>query len=508
MRQRAGRQGASRSAADYLSSERYLQALTGGEVGRAAVLYPNSYAVGMSSLATHTLWRLLAEAGWQTHRAFLDPEPGHSLETGWPLSSYHLLACTCSFELDYLHLAALLEAGGIPPLRRERSAEAPLLIAGGPGVTANPLPLAALFDLIFLGEVEEVWPRLAAALRQAPHARVAALEAAAEVPGILRPDQLPSAPLPRQRLREVDAYPTASVALTPKAQFSDMFLVEIGRGCPHTCRFCLAREIFSPFRPRSEPVLLRTIRPALEATRRVGLVGAALSDHPRLLELCETLVAEGAQLSTSSLRVDKLQPQLLELLASSGARSVTLAPEAGTEKLRASLGKRFTDEQVLAAAEAAQAVGLRGLKLYFMLGLPEETEADRAAIGQLMAEIHCRAPRLRLEAALSPLVPKPHTPWAEHQMAPVAKMRAWQSAVQRDLRRQGVRVTVGSARWALVQAAFSRGGEELGPVLVAAARRGGSLPAVRAALKEAGLRLEDYLAPPAEAPWKIVDLGA
>jgi radical SAM superfamily enzyme YgiQ (UPF0313 family) len=285
-----------------------------------------------------------------------------------------------------------------------------------------------------------------------------------------------------------------------------MFLVEAGRGCPQSCRFCLSREIYRPFRPRSAAALLATIRPALAVTPRVGLVGAALSDHPQLLEICETLVAEGAQVSTSSLRADKLQPRLLELLAASGARSVTLAPEAGSEALRASLGKRITQEQILGAAEAAQAAGLHGLKLYFMVGLPEETAADRAAIGELVAEIRRRAPRLRLEVALSPLVPKPHTPWEGLTLPPVAERRARGREIQQALGRLGVRAALGSARWALVQTALSRGGEEWGPPLVAAARRGGDWTALNGALREAGRKFEQYLAPPAEAPWKIVDV--
>ena len=491
--------GASSSA--LLASERYLEPRGGPSGrGRALVLYPNSYAVAMSSLATHTLWRRLGEAGWEVHRAFLDPRPGHSLETGEPLRSYDLIACTCSFELDYFHLAALLEAGGVPALRAERGPEAPLLIAGGPAVTANPAPLAPLLDLLFLGELEPVWPELSAALAEGP----GALEAAAAVPGVYRPDRPPAAPIPRQVLREVDAFPTASLALTPLAELSDMFLVEAGRGCPQSCRFCLSREIYHPFRPRSLEALLATIRPALAVTPRVGLVGAALSDHPRLLELCETLAAEGAQISTSSLRADKLHPRLLEILAGSGARSVTLAPEAGTEELRAALGKRISQEQILTAAEAALAAGLHGIKLYFLVGVPGETPADREAIAALIADLRRRAPRLRLEVALSPLVPKPHTPYEGLEMPPVAEMRAREREVRQAVGRLGVRLTAGSARWALVQTALSRGGEELGPVLVAAARAGGDFSAFTRALRQAGLRLEDYLRPPADPPWRIV----
>ncbi len=490
-----------------LASERYLETFAGAAgARRAAVVFPNTYAVGMSSLAVHTLWRLLAEAGWEVDRVFLDPQLGRSLEHGARLRDFDLLVFTCAYELDYLNLAPLLEAGGIAPLREQRGGHGPLLCAGGPGVTQNPEPLAPLFDLLFVGEVEPVWAELAAALALVAHSKRAALEAAAPVPGVYRPDQPPSAPLIRQVLREVDRSPTASVAVTPEAELSDMFLVEIGRGCPQTCRFCLARQIYHPFRPRSLAGLLTTIRPALAVTKRVGLLGAALSDHPHLLELCETLAAEGAHLSTSSLRVDALTPRLAQVLAAGGARTLTLAPETGNETLRRAIGKPIRQAQILAAAQAAAAAGLGTLKLYFMLGLPEETAEDRASLAELVADLRQAAPGLRLEVALSPLVPKPHTPWADREVLAVPELRRRAAEVRKALGRLGITAHFGSPRGALVQTALSRGGQELGPVIVEAGREGGSLPAVREVCRRHGLRLEDYARAPREQPWRIVSV--
>ena len=491
-----------------LETERYLRPLpAAGEAGCAALVYPNCYAVAMSSLAVHSLWGLLLADGWQTDRAFLDPQPGRSLALDLPLRDFDLLAVTCSYELDYLALPALLEAGGVPALREERGPDYPLVIAGGPAVTANPQPLSEWCDLQFIGEVEPVWADLSAALRRAPREREAALAAAAALPGVYRSDRPLAAPVRRQVLREVDAYPTASLLVTPHAELSDRFLVEAGRGCPRTCRFCLARQLYHPFRPRSLEGLLRTARPGLAVTPRVGLVGAALSEHPQLLPLCEALVAEGAQVSTSSLRLDTLTPRLLELLAASGARSLTLAPEAGTEELRRALGKPFAHEQILGALEAAQAAGLHAVKLYFLIGAPGETSADRQAIADLVAAALARAPGLRLEVTLSPLVPKPHTPWELLTMPSVGETRRRLQEAQRALQRLGLRVTVGSAREALVQTALSRGGAELSGPLVAASRRGGSWAALQTACAEAGLRLEDYLAPPADPPWRVVTMN-
>ncbi len=488
-----------------LAAERYLWTPAGrGETGHAALIFPNSYAVGMSSLALHTLWRLLSEAGWEVDRAFLDPQRGYSLEHEARLSDFDLLAFTCAYELDYLHLAPLLEGGGVPALRADRGPRDPLLIAGGPGVTQNPEPLAPLFDLLFIGEVEPVWEELQAALARSAESKQAALEAAAEIPGVYRPDEPPEEPVTRQVLREVNLFPSASVVVTPETELSDMFLVEVGRGCPQTCEFCLARQIYHPFRPRSRDNLLETIRPALAVTPRVGLLGAALSDHPHLLELCETLVAEGAQVSTSSLRVDALTPRLAQVLAAGGARTLTLAPETGNESLRRRIGKPIAQEHILAAARAAEEAGIATLKLYFMVALPEETEEDRLAIAELVGELREVAPRLRLEVGVSPLVPKPHTPWEGLAMPPVAEIRRRSAQVRRALGKLGIASDIGSARGGLVETALSRGGQELGPVLVEAGRRGGDFAALRGACREAGLRLEDYAEAPEGKPWKVV----
>lgn len=491
-----------------LAAERYIDLPpSAGQVGHCVVVYPHTYAVGMSSLAVHTLWRLLQQEGWRCDRAFLNPQPGRTLQEDRPLSEYDVLAFTCSYELDYLNIPRLLEAGGLAPLRADRGPEAPLLIAGGPAVTANPEPLALLFDLIFIGEIEPVWPQLALALREVAGSREAAAEAASAVPGIYWTDRPPEQPLVRQILRQVDNHPTASVAVTPEAEFSDMFLVEVGRGCPHSCCFCLSRQIYHPFRPRSHEGLLDTIRPALGVTQRVGLVGAAVSDHPDLLPLCQTLQAEGIQVSTSSLRAEAATPELLEILTASGTRSITLAPETGREELRRSIGKPLSQDQLRAAVVAAQEAGLNAVKLYFIVGLPGETDSDRQAIGELIEDLRRQAPGLRLEVSVSPLVPKPHTPWARLEMPPLTEMRARCQQVRRDLERQGLKVSVGSSRWALVQTAFSRGGAELAPVLVEASRAGGDFTAVREACRKTGLRLEDYLAPPTESPWRIVRLN-
>lgn len=493
-------------AARLLAAERWVAPGVRGGEGRAVVVYPNSYAVGMSSLAVHTLWRLLAEAGWWCDRAFLHPGPGRTLEQGMRLGESHLLAFTCAYELDYLNLGPLLEAGGIPPLREERGPAGPLLIAGGPAVTQNPAPLAAIFDLLFIGEVEPVWPRLREALALVLDSKQAALEAAAEVPGVYCPSRPRREPVVRQVLHGLDAWPTASLVVTPEAELADLFLVEVGRGCPRGCLFCLTRQIYRPFRPRSLDSLLSTLRPGLSVTSRVGLVGAALSDHPHLLALCAALQAAGVQISTSSLRVDAVAPELIGVLAKAGARTLTLAPETGSEALRRKIGKPIAHRQILAVAQAAQEAGLAALKLYFMVALPEETEEDRRAIGELVAAIRQAAPRLRLEVSLGPLVPKPHTPWENLEMPPLAEVRRRCAQVRRDLERQGLAVSVGSAREALLQAALSRGGPELGPVLVEAARSGGGYGAVEQALRRAGLRLDDYRRAPAEAPWRMVRL--
>jgi radical SAM superfamily enzyme YgiQ (UPF0313 family) len=317
--------------------------------------------------------------------------------------------------------------------------------------------------------------------------------------------------LPVARLvdRALDAHVTETVLLTPHTEFSNRFLIELSRGCGRSCEFCLARCLYAPFRVRRQETLLRRVEAALEHTDLVGLGAAAGSDYPGADDLVSELRGMGARLSVSSVRAESVSPALLRALAQSGQDTLTLAPEAGTEGLRRSIGKGMTDADLFGAAQRAREAGLSRLKLYFMVGLPGEERADVEAIPELVARLRVEAPGMMLSVALGPFTPRPHTPFEREAMLPAGELERRLRAVTGQLRKAGGHdVHSGPVRWAEVQTVLSRGDEALGEALVAGSVGGATPSALRHAMREAGLKWKDYLGAaelgPGAAPWDAV----
>jgi radical SAM superfamily enzyme YgiQ (UPF0313 family) len=479
---------------------------------RGVLLYPNTYAVGMSSLATHTLYALLnADPDLSCERAFVDSPGAESLtlESGARLADFDFIAVTSSFELDWTVLPAVLTAGGVPPLQRDRS-DGPLVLVGGPAITAAPLPLSAIYDAAFIGEIEPVADDLRAALLEGSPA--ATLERLAATPGFYVPGtQEPVAPrsLPRRCAASLEGFDTTSVILTPHAEFADRFLVEVGRGCGRGCSFCLARQVYSPARWRPLGQVMAALEQGLTHTRKVGLVAAAVSDYPELDGLCAGLKAiqPEVQISTSSVRAESASTPLLSLLAKGGQRTVTFAPEAATETLRRRIGKTMPEEALLAAVDRAQSAGLDRVRLYFMVGLPGETESDRAEIVALAERLQGAFTKVAFRLNVGVFSPRPHTPFEHERVPPLAELKSWLARLGKDLRRlPRVDASTESARYAALQCAFSRSDERLGVALAALTDRG--FPAVAEAMMKQGLNLETlagWQEDRPDQPWKVVD---
>jgi len=386
----------------------------------------------------------------------------------------------------------------------------------------NPEPVAPFVDAAVLGEGEDVIPALAAALaglgpRHLPGWRRAVLETIAPLPGVYvpsRPEFDPGAGGRRATVcrlirPDLDTAQTVSAALSPHTVFADRFLVEVGRGCGRGCRFCLACRLYAPTRVRSPERVIAWSREGLAATPRIGLLGAALSDYPGIDQVATALAEAGAEVSTSSVRIESVSRPLLRALARGGQRTITLAPETGTEALRAQVAKPVTDEQLFAAVEAAAGEGLDQVRLYFMVGLPGETDADAAAIGVLVGQVQARFP-VRLHVTLSPFVPKPHTPLQDTVTLSTKALAARLRTATRAIR-QHSRAEVGewSARWAAIQAVLSRGGRELAePLLALSGAAEPSAAAYAAALALIGVDLRAPREPTRLAdgayPWAIV----
>jgi len=489
-----------------------------------ALAYPNTYHLGMSNLGMHTIYSLFNRyPDFVCERVFYDSF-GLSLESARGLMEFPVVAFSFSFEEDYQRAVEMLRLARIPLYAEERDETYPLLIAGGAAVTANPEPLAPFFDAFALGDGEALIPPLVELLRWGlTESRDALLRQLAALPGMYVPrfygvehgddglitsiNPQPGVPYPvhRQYAPNLDGFPVASVIFTPDTEFGDMYLMEVERGCWRGCRFCLAGQIFRPFRARSLPTLLALARQGLMHRRRVGLVGSAVFDYPQLKELLAGLEGMGARVSTPSLRLDALTDDLLRVLKAGRSRTVTLAPEAGSLRLRRLLGKPFSDQVIYRAVEKVESYGFAELKLYFMLGLPEEGKADIQALACLAKQLRSLFSRL-LVIQLTPFVPKAQTALERVPMASRTVLRERMDYLKVELGRAGMRVRAESPRWMEIQGLLARGDRRLAQAL--ASLQGRSLSHWQRALASARIEPGFYLArersPDEILPWDVV----
>lgn len=491
-----------------------------------ALAYPNTYYVGMSSLALQILYRRFNErpdvvcervfwdkGGWEARRPLL------SLESQQPVDEFAVWAFTISYEMDYFHVVEMLRQAGVPPLATDRDERWPLLIAGGPGITMNPEPMAPFFDAIVIGEGEEIVDVLVDTIIDVgDDHRDALLTALDGIDGVYVPQLVPeigsvseTEPIYRRikRLwvRHLERFPTVSAVYTPDTEFGGLHLMEIARGCGRGCRFCLAGYVYRP--PREQPLelLLQWAQAGLRYRDRIGLISAAVSDHTQIDELAVRLRALGAKLSVSSMRVDPISVPLVRALRESGAQTLTIAPEAGSQRLRDIINKTQTEQQILDAVDLADREGFPQLKLYFMVGHPGETEADVQGLIDLTLEARRRF-RRRLVINATPYVPKAHTPFQWEAMTDEATLVRRQKTIQRAVARHDVAVRAESPQWAVVQAVLARGDRRLAPVLLSMEHL--SIDSFTAALRDHALSVEDFIGarrPGQLQPWDIVESG-
>ncbi len=492
--------------------------------GRLPILlvYANTYRLGMSSLALHTVYRLfndqpdvVCERAFfpqETYRrgdrsASRDDEPVLSIESQRPPTDFPVVAFTISYEMDYFNAVQLLRRAGIPVLAEERDESWPLIIAGGPAVYTNPEPLAEIFDAFAIGEGEVIVPPLVDALWEAVNApRDEGLRILAQVPGMYVP-AAENDPVRRVWVRDLDTFPATTQIYTHDTEFGDRALIEIARGCGRGCRFCMAGYTYRPMREVSLETILAVARHSLKHRDKIGLVGAAVSDHSWIDQIALELRAMGAKIAISSMRVDPISEPLVRALAESGTRTLTIAPEAGSVRMRKVVNKPQSDEQLLCVVDLAARYNFPQLKMYFMVGQPTETEADVEAIAELVLAARARF-RRKLTINATPYVPKAHTAFQWVAMTPVETLEARIKYLERRLRPVGVAVRSDSPAWAAVEGVLARGDRRLGRVL--ARMRKTSLREWERALKAEGLSQEDYLRERSldeSLPWSVVDIG-
>lgn len=492
---------------------------------------PNTYYVGMSSLAFQLLyWMFNCEDDVVGERIFWEKgaaqagRPLLSLESDMPAASFDIWAFTISWEMDYFNVVELLRQSGIPPLAADRHESRqwdgspwPLIIAGGPGVTMNPEPVAPFFDAILIGEGEEAVPNFIELCRtglEDPAALVAELD---RTPGWYVPALRPSnrhhphfRTVQRLWVRNLPDYDTSSTLYTPNTEFGNMHLMEIARGCGRGCRFCLAGYVYRPAREQPLERLLKSAEAALHnGYTKIGLVSAAVSDHTQIDELAIALQGMGASLSASSMRMDPISVPLIKALAETGARTLTVAPEAGSQRLRNVINKTQTEAQMMQAIALAQEFNFPQLKLYFMVGHPTETDDDIQAIIDFVVAARKLFKR-RIAINATPFVPKAHTPFQWEGMAPSARLRQRQKTIHQGLARHGVDVRADSPDWAEVQAVLSRGDRALANVLLAIPSGALSVRSFFQSMADQGLDKESYTGAwevGAPLPWDIVQSG-
>ncbi|MBU0673620.1 MAG: radical SAM protein [Proteobacteria bacterium] len=507
------------------------------------LLFPSPYRVGMSNLGFQLIYELVnRHPDIVCERIFSpeDGEPPRSIESSRPLSDFPVLFCSIGFEQDLPGFLKMLLQGGVAPLASSRhpevSAGNPLIIAGGVVCFMNPEPLAPFVDAMVVGEAEPVlgglldfllasWPIIE---RRELLARMVRIIPALYVPwayhfdfdgeGRLLDIQVESGwPTRIKRIcAEAPQVASHSQLLSPAAEFANLFLVELGRGCSRGCRFCAAGFIYRPPRLWSAESILAAFDRKPAGIDRVGLLGMEMARKDDLARVAGFLRGEGCLLSFSSLRADAVTPELLELLAASDLKTAAIAPDGPSERLRRVINKGITEDDILQSAEHLVAAGVTNLKLYFMIGLPSETEEDLVEMVALVRKVaqrvavpgRARGRLSTLTLSINPFVPKPWTPFQFHPFAGLAELKGAQDFLRRNLSGEpNLKMMGEKPERAYLQAVLSRGDRRLAGVLMTLAERGGNW---RQIFKRVALDPDSFCRRRGEKellPWEIIDHG-
>ena len=513
---------------------------------KVAIVYPNTYFVGMSNLGLHIIYEEInLHPSSVCERIFLPEKkeldvydktktPLMSVETQRPMHQFDVVAFDVTFEMDYFHIPLMLRYGRVPVMSEDRTGFDPIVIAGGPCATFNPEPFADFIDAFIIGEGEGIVTAVLERIRKGREngeSREETISALAQIDGVYVPvlytpqyddnkrfvgyDIADGAPKIIRRHFEPLTSGGETVIATNFTEFGAMYIIEVARGCGRHCRFCMAGYCFRVPRVRPLDILKEGVDRAEKLGKKVGLMGAAISDYPEVDELVTYIRSKDMRYSCASLRADSLTQAVVDGLAESGQKTITIAPETGSERLRRVINKGISEENLRTAAQLSAKSGIQHMRLYIMIGLPTETDEDIDAIVGLaertqahMAEVGCKG---RLTLSINPFIPKPFTPFQwmamDHQKSVEKKLQYIKKSLQKNRR---IEVLVESPKEAYIQGVLARGDRRLGKVLAACAIDRGS-KSFKSEMKKAGLdmddcnyrerKFEDYL------PWSHLDMG-
>ena len=513
---------------------------------KVAIVYPNTYFVGMSNLGLHIIYEEInLHPSSVCERIFLPEKkeldvydktktPLMSVETQRPMHQFDVVAFDVTFEMDYFHIPLMLRYGRVPVMSEDRTGFDPIVIAGGPCATFNPEPFADFIDAFIIGEGEGIVTAVLERVRKGREngeSREETISALAQIDGVYVPvlytpryddnkrfvgyDIAAGAPQIIRRHFEPLTSGGETVIATNFTEFGAMYIIEVARGCGRHCRFCMAGYCFRVPRVRPLDILKEGVDRAEKLGKKVGLMGAAISDYPEVDELVTYIRSKDMRYSCASLRADSLTQAVVDGLAESGQKTITIAPETGSERLRRVINKGISEENLRTAAQLSAKSGIQHMRLYIMIGLPTETDEDIDAIVGLaertqahMAEVGCKG---RLTLSINPFIPKPFTPFQwmamDHQKSVEKKLQYIKKSLQKNRR---IEVLVESPKEAYIQGVLARGDRRLGKVLAACALDRGS-KSFKSEMKRAGLdmddcnyrerKFEDYL------PWSHLDMG-
>ena len=480
------------------------------------IVFPNTYAVGMSNLGFQTIYHLLNQLDHVVcERAFVDKNTQRheciSMESGRPLADFNIIAFSLFIENDYINIIHALTLSEISARSQDRFHDSPLVLAGGVVTFLNPEPVAPFIDVFYIGEAEHVFPQLLKNIAPS-NSKDEILNQIESFPGVYIPNHHQK--VRRQLAPDITSFNTHSTLMTPNTTFTNTFLIEVSRGCSHGCRYCGAGYVYRPPRFRTYEQLSETIDSAKISSNKVALLGAAVSDLPFLNTLCEQVYQKGMTMALSSFRADAMSDQWLSFAVNAGIKTMTIAPDAGSERLRRVVNKGMCESDFLSCVEKLIRAGIMNIRVYLMIGLPTETWDDiilAVKFCKKMQEIFINTSRHnkkigQLTLNVNCFIPKASTPFQWTGLETIASLKKKVKYFKKHLQKlPNIHLQVDSPRKANIQALLSRGDQKMSDLIERAYQLKGNWAQAMKTFNfnqwTAPKRTDDPL------PWDFIDQG-